>query len=185
MREQLEQAFRLAEQQGKPVGFARAARPRKPDVCQAPAEYVHPMNRQDLGLDDPRAPAEFACIECGGSPHLVKGDRIYPHRPDLHEKNFYLCECSAYCGTHPNTSTPLGYPCGAETRKARNGAHQAIDTIWRDKLMSRKAVYAELSRRLGISHDKTHVAMMTAEQARNATLVALDLRREVEARSRR
>ena len=35
------------------------------------------------------------CPYCGKDVHLVTGEEIYPHRDDLHNKNFWLCEpCS-------------------------------------------------------------------------------------------
>jgi uncharacterized protein with PIN domain len=32
------------------------------------------------------------CPYCGKDVHLVTGEEIYPHRNDLHMKNFWLCK---------------------------------------------------------------------------------------------
>ena len=132
----------------------------------------------------PKMPNNFQCIECGGQPQLVSGDKIYPHRADLHAKSFYKCACSAYCGCHPRTDIPLGYPCGPETRKARMAAHNAIDPIWRDKLARRSDVYRQMAERLGIPADEMHVGMMTQERAYEAARVAQGYRKELELEAR-
>jgi len=106
------------------------------------------------------------CIECGSTANLVGGKRIYPHRPDLYEKKFWLCSCGAYCGCHPGTTAALGSPAGPVTRKARSAAHAAFDPLWKRGEMSRKGAYAWLSQATGIDGDRCHIGMMTAEQAR-------------------
>jgi hypothetical protein len=109
--------------------------------------------------DDP------VCLECGAIAKLVGGERIYPHRPDLYHKRFWLCECGAYCGCHGVTTRPLGNPAGPETRRARNAAHQNFDPLWKSRQMDRRAAYAWLSREMGIPPEQTHIGMMTAAQA--------------------
>ena len=106
------------------------------------------------------------CMECGRAAALVGGERIYPHRPDLYAKNFWLCTCGAYCGCHPGGVTPLGFPCGPETRRARNAAHTAFDPLWTQREMSRASAYAWLSKVTGIPPRDCHIGMMTAAQAR-------------------
>ena len=77
--------------------------------------------------------------ECCGSPaKLVMGGRIYPHRIDLHELYFYLCEsCGAYVGCHGKTKRAKGTPAGPELRAARMRAHAAFDPLWKTGSRSR------------------------------------------------
>lgn len=105
------------------------------------------------------------CIECGNAASLVGGERIYPHRPDLFSKKFYLCDCGAYCGCHPGSMKPLGFPCGPATRRARSAAHEAFDPIWRDQMMSRSDAYKWLAETTGIDPEKCHIGMMTEAEA--------------------
>lgn len=105
------------------------------------------------------------CIECGGLAQLVSGQRIYPHRPDLYHKRFWLCECGAYCGCHGVTSRPLGYPAGPETRRARNAAHAVFDPLWRSSRMGRRDAYTWLASAMGLAPERCHIGMMTASQA--------------------
>jgi len=106
------------------------------------------------------------CIECGAGAKLVGGKRIYPHRPDLFAKQFWLCGCGAYCGCHPGTEQPLGSPCGPDTRKARSAAHAAFDPMWKRGHMGRRAAYKWLAEATGIDPDRCHMGMMTADEAR-------------------
>lgn len=131
-------------------------------------------NLVDYSLTDERTPPDFRCIECDNVPRLTDGSEIYPHRADLHEKRFYVCDtCTgSYCGCHPNTTTPLGYPCGPQTRKARSAAHDAIDPIWRSGRLSRHAVYRKLADLMKIPRDHCHVAWMSAEEARKVESLA-------------
>lgn len=75
------------------------------------------------------------CPYCGKDVHLVTGEEIYPHRNDLHMKNFWLCKpCNAYTGTHDknpkrgfNGTEPLGTLANAKLRKLRKDTHAVFD----------------------------------------------------------
>lgn len=114
--------------------------------------------------------AGIKCPYCEGRAHLVGGDTVYPHRPDLSVKNFYLCmPCDAFVGCHPagngrDGTEPMGTPANKALRKARNAAHAALDPIWKNALTSRRGAYKWLSGKLGIHPDRTHIAMFNEEQ---------------------
>lgn len=123
---------------------------------------THPNQRAGSGGRE----QTVRCIECDGAAKLTDGRAIYPHRPDLYHKSFWLCDCGAYCGCHPNTANALGSPCGPVTRKARSAAHAAFDPLWRSKKMTRQSAYAWLTEATGIPRERCHMGMMTAEEAR-------------------
>lgn len=103
---------------------------------------------------------------CGrlGALELVTGKEIYPHRPDLHAKRFWLCRpCNAYVGCHPGTERPLGPPAGPALRQLRLLAHEALDPLWQSGRFKRAQVYRELSRRLGF---EVHVGQSDEETCR-------------------
>lgn len=114
------------------------------------------------------------CVECGKLGKLVSGAAIYPQRPDLHGKAFYLCECGAYVGCHDGTAMPLGKPAGPATRRARMAAHDAFDPLWRRKAAStdrahgkaRVKAYKWLAEQLGTPSGETHIGWMTEAEAR-------------------
>lgn len=105
--------------------------------------------------------AKVKCHHCRGVAKLVGGKVIYPHRPDLFNKNFFLCTpCNAYVGCHGNSCRPLGTPANEKLRKLRQQAHAAFDPMWKGKPWgARKSEYAWLSEALGISLRKTHIGM--------------------------
>ena len=115
-----------------------------------------------------REPVQVACDYCGRPAQLVKGDAIYPHRPDLYKLKFWQCKpCDAYVGCHKRNPRmqllgvePLGRLANAELRAAKKAAHAAFDQLWKDEHMSRTAAYAWLSRTLNIEPSKCHIGMM-------------------------
>lgn len=101
---------------------------------------------------------EVICPYCHKPAIQVKGNTIYPNRPDLFKKNFFLCRpCGAYVGCHPGSATPLGYLANEETRRARSDAHYAFDPLWRGRSMKRKEVYQWLADHLGIDVSRCHI----------------------------
>jgi hypothetical protein len=74
------------------------------------------------------------CQDCGELSLLVGGDVVYPHRPDLAEKWFWLCApCDAYVGTHSGTTVALGTLAKAPLRRARRKLHDLLlDPLWKN-----------------------------------------------------
>lgn len=112
------------------------------------------------------------CSECGKNSSRVKGDVVYPHRPDLFWKTFYLCECGAYCGAHGD-GRPLGFPAGKHTRAARTEAHNIFDLIWKEKHMSRDCAYNWLVKATGIDRLRCHIGMMNRRDAHMVSKLSL------------
>jgi hypothetical protein len=114
------------------------------------------------------------CSYCGKASEHVDGTAIYPHRPDLARKKFWLCRpCNAYVGCHPGTPEPLGSLANAELRKARSEAHDAFDELWdfgdpdpNGNVMTRKEAYAWLAAELGIEAAACHIALFDLEMCK-------------------
>lgn len=65
------------------------------------------------------------CPYCILKAELVRGYKIYPRIPGLHNKWYYSCpNCDAYVGCHPKTKRPLGTPANAELRTLRSEVHK-------------------------------------------------------------
>lgn len=127
------------------------------------------------------------CPYCGLFSVLVKGDVIYPHRPDLYQLNFYQCApCDAYVGCHKtgDWKKPLGRLANAELRQAKSAAHAAFDPVWQQrfeikrasdpaytKSMARGGRYKKLAQLMGIPKSECHIGMFDVEQCK--TVVAL------------
>lgn len=107
------------------------------------------------------------CPYCGEQSRLTTGKEIYPKRPHLHRKDFYLCApCDAYVGCHVNTIKPLGSPANAELRAARSAAHRAFDVKWQSGAMSRTQAYRWLAGQLRMHPDQCHIGMFDVETCR-------------------
>jgi hypothetical protein len=119
--------------------------------------------------------ADLLCPYCSQSAQLVTGAVIYPHRPDLHHKQFWSCQpCDAYVGCHGTSSNPLGRLANAELRSAKKMAHAAFDPLWREGGMTRTEAYAWLSKELGIPSEECHVGMFDVEMCNRVILACRD-----------
>lgn len=108
----------------------------------------------------PRGRKDVPCPYCHGVAEFVHGDEIYEHRPDLHNKMFYICKpCDAYVGCHATSDAPLGRLADAELRKAKVAAHNAFDHLWKTGGMKRGDAYGLLARELGIPKKECHIGM--------------------------
>lgn len=99
------------------------------------------------------------CPYCKKAAVLTDGERIYPHRPDLHDKQFYACfGCKAWVGCHAvefeffaptridgewewdwhedehadvrEPPRPFGSLANAELRALRSRVHSLLDPLW-------------------------------------------------------
>lgn len=84
---------------------------------------------------------------------LVHGDVVYPHRPDLFKKHFYMCPyCGKFVGCHGLSTRPLGCIPTEEIKIARKRIHAKIDPIWKTGKMSRRELYKYISEKLGYTY---------------------------------
>lgn len=105
------------------------------------------------------------CPYCGKMLKLKSGKDLYPHREDLHEKNFWECPpCFAHVGCHGTSTNPLGTVANPVDRLARSQAHAAFDPLWKGGRMSRRAAYQWLADSLGIPAGHCHISWMDSQQ---------------------
>lgn len=116
------------------------------------------------------------CGKCNGECRLTDGKEVYPHRADLYEKHFYICdECTTFIGCHPGTTTPLGMAADRETRRARMLLHQRmLDPLWKNrsdgvsKNRARSDVYRYLAHELKLAPEDSHTGLFSLERCRDA-----------------
>lgn len=124
------------------------------------------------------------CPYCNRPAELVKGKKIYPHRPDLFELNFWRCEpCSAHVGCHRNGDgkQPLGRLANAELRMWKSNAHAVFDVLWKEGGMSRSQAYAKLAGALGIDKSQCHIGMFHVEQCKRVVRICAEWREQEKA----
>lgn len=121
----------------------------------------------------------ITCDYCRQPAPLVTGRELYPHRPDLWEKNFYRCApCDAHVGCHPpedsprggmgDGTVPLGRLANAELRRLKSAAHASFDPLWQGSRMRRRDAYLWLAQELGIEPHECHIGMFDEDQCRRA-----------------
>lgn len=72
------------------------------------------------------------CDYCCRSAAFVTGDRLYPHRPDLYNLNFWACkDCDAHVGCHKGTDKPMGRLADKPLRDAKRLAHRWLTLFGR------------------------------------------------------
>lgn len=111
------------------------------------------------------------CAHCGAPATLTCGDIIYPHRPDLAGRSYWVCMlCRAWCGCHRGTTKPLGALANVRLRAVRMDVHRALDPKWKGSSnpRMRSIVYQALAVRMGLMTEETHVGMFDEAQCRKA-----------------
>lgn len=131
------------------------------------------------------------CPYCEVPAVLVDGKKIYPHRPDLAARKFWLCgPCDAYVGCHvrgawswrdgvrvtSDGTLPLGRLADAELRAAKSAVHAELDKLWPGGGMTRGRAYALLAKAMGMNKDQCHVGLFDLEQCHKAAGEATKLR---------
>jgi hypothetical protein len=112
---------------------------------------------------------------------LTDGSEVYPHRPELYELPFWKCDqCSNFVGCHHKSNDPkrpLGVIPSEELRRYRKYLHTLIDPLWQNGLIKRKALYRQMSDRLGWRY---HTATLrNIDDAKRAYSVAKSIKEEL------
>lgn len=122
------------------------------------------------------------CVNCNTKveARLTDGDEIYPHRLDLADLPFWVCECGNYVGCHHKTedpTRPLGVIPSPELRRARQKVHKQLDPIWKSGKITRSKLYKVLSHRLGWRYHTAEI--VSVEQAHRVGKVISDIAKEL------
>lgn len=108
---------------------------------------------------------------------LTNGEEMYPHRPDLYELPFWICDsCKAFVGTHhktTNRNNPLGFLATPEVKKWRRAIHSQLDPLWEEGKISRKKAYDYISNKLGKTYHTAEI--YSAEEGKNIYRIVKEL----------
>ena len=101
------------------------------------------------------------CRYCGGVIRLVPAESVYGASTDrlgMTDEVLYQCQnCNARVGCHRGTTHPLGDVANEVLRLKRIEAHQAFDSFWKRKHMSRTQGYRWLAQQLHLTESETHI----------------------------
>ncbi len=113
--------------------------------------------------------APTTCPYCARLADLVTTRDIYPHRPDLPEKNYWRClPCRAWVGCHVGTTNALGRLADGPLRLAKSAVHREFDPIWKSGRMTRKEAYRRLSVGMNLAGHKCHIGKFDIETCARA-----------------
>ena len=120
------------------------------------------------------------CTQCEKdvNARLTNGEEIYPHRFDLSDTPFWICDpCGNYVGCHHKTkerTKPLGVIPTVSVRALRSAIHKRIDPYWRGGGMyTRTEVYKIISDELGYQFHTANIR--TESEARQVLDIVNDL----------
>lgn len=82
--------------------------------------------------------------------------------------------CDCYVAAHRKTMLPMGTLADKALRKKRHDAHVALDSLWKNGVMSRKEAYRLLQLSMGLPAEDAHIAKFSA--ARCDEVIALSRR---------
>lgn len=107
------------------------------------------------------------CPYCSIQSVQVGAIVLYPHRPDLAEKSFYLCKpCDAFVGCHKGSNQPLGTLANKALREQRKLAHATFDPLWKNGPYGRGEAYRRLASKMQLSREDCHIGMFNLEQCK-------------------
>lgn len=112
---------------------------------------------------------------------LTDGNEIYPHRPDLAGLQFWKCDaCGNFVGCHHKTQDrlrPLGCIPTAQIREARKQVHALSDPLWKAGKIKRRALYAEISKRVGWTYHAAEIR--NVEECRKVSQAINEIAKEL------
>ena len=117
------------------------------------------------------------CRYCGGVIRLVPAETVYgssANRLEKRNEKIYQCQnCNARVGCHRGTNRPFGNVANEVLRLKRIETHQAFDSFWKQRHMSRTAAYKWLAEKMDLPMETAHIGGFEMDQCQKA----IDLRR--------
>ena len=118
-----------------------------------------------------------SCNYCGKAAGLFAGKEVYPHRPELAERHFWVCwPCDAWVGclNRGDGDEPMGELADEALRDARRAAHAAFDPLWQQGVMTREAAYEWLAEAMDIPLIRCRIGRMSLADCRRVVELVAD-----------
>lgn len=120
----------------------------------------------------------ITCPACGSRAYLRPASVVYGDKAPDPDAKYYVCgrypACDCYVAAHRKTMLPMGTLADKALRKKRHDAHVALDSLWKNGIMSRKEAYRLLQLSMGLPAEDAHIAKFSA--ARCDEVIALSRR---------
>ena len=108
----------------------------------------------------------ITCPACGSRAYLRPASVVYGDKAPDPDAKYYVCG--------RKTMLPMGTLADKALRKKRHDAHVALDSLWKNGVMSRKEAYRLLQLSMGLPAEEAHIAKFSA--ARCDEVIALSRR---------
>jgi hypothetical protein len=118
------------------------------------------------------------CDQCNTPAQQVRGSKIYPHRPDLHNRRFWYCDQG-----HPARWVAVGTGgtmADQITRYWRQRAHAHFDPVWQSGDLTRSDAYAILSEIMGITKSKCHISQFDYAQCKQVIEISNQIKQVIQ-----
>ena len=120
----------------------------------------------------------ITCPACGSRAYLRPASVVYGDKAPDPDAKYYVCgrypACDCYVAAHRKTLLPMGTLADKALRKKRHDAHVALDSLWKNGIISRKEAYRLLQLSMGLPAEDAHIAKFSA--ARCDEVIALSRR---------
>ena len=108
----------------------------------------------------------ITCPACGSRAYLRPASVVYGDKAPDPDAKYYVCgrypACDCYVAAHRKTMLPMGTLADKALRKKRHDAHVALDSLWKNGVMSRKEAYRLLQLSMGLPAEEAHIAKFSA-----------------------
>ena len=108
----------------------------------------------------------ITCPACGSRAYLRPASVVYGDKAPDPDAKYYVCgrypACDCYVAAHRKTMLPMGTLADKALRKKRHDAHVALDSLWKNGIMSRKEAYRLLQLSMGLPAEDAHIARYVA-----------------------
>ena len=103
----------------------------------------------------------ITCPACGSRAYLRPASVVYGDKAPDPDAKYYVCgrypACDCYVAAHRKTMLPMGTLADKALRKKRHDAHVALDSLWKNGIMSRKEAYRLLQLSMGLPAEDAHM----------------------------
>lgn len=116
----------------------------------------------------------ITCPVCGSKAFLRPASVVYGDKAPDPDAKYYVCgrypACDCYVAAHRKTMLPMGTLADKALRKKRHDAHMALDSLWKNGVMSRKEAYRLLQLSMGLPAEEAHKRGELSRMPRRLTL---------------
>lgn len=112
---------------------------------------------------------------------VMRGERCpYCGVDTVFEGTSYVCpQCNASVECHVGTTMAMGFVAREPLRKLRDALHNSMDTLWKERKITRSEVYYRLRKKMELTKAECHVARFDHKQCALALDKVEEIKNEI------